>query len=88
MKDTRIGPRLKSAEGHLRGVQEMLDRDAYCIDVIRQVRAVQSALDRVNRLLLERHLSHCVGKALRSGARADQQRVLGELLDLLGGEMG
>jgi DNA-binding FrmR family transcriptional regulator len=88
MKDSRIGARLKSAEGHLRGVQEMLDRDAYCIDVIRQVRAIQSALDRVNRLLLERHLDHCVGKALRSRDKGGQKRVLGELLDLFGGEMG
>ena len=45
--------RLKSIEGHVRGIQRMVTDDNYCIDVISQVQAVQKALDRVNSLLLE-----------------------------------
>ena len=86
MADRRILARLRSAEGHLRGVQEMVEKDAYCIDVIRQTRAVQSALDRVNALLMGRHLNHCVSKALLSGRKGERERVLSELLDLFGRE--
>jgi DNA-binding FrmR family transcriptional regulator len=84
MADRRILARLRSAEGHLRGVREMVEKDAYCIDVIRQTRAVQSALDRVNALLVGRHLNHCVRRAMASRERREQ--VLGELLDLFGRE--
>lgn len=75
----RILARLRSAEGHVGGVIEMVEKDEYCVDVIRQVRAVQSALDRVSALLLDRHLHHCVSRAVRSRAR---ERVIGELLDV------
>jgi DNA-binding FrmR family transcriptional regulator len=86
MGDRRILARLRSAEGHLRGVREMVEKDAYCIDVIRQNRAVQSALDRVNALLVERHLNRCVRSAMGSKRRAEQERVIVELLDLFGRE--
>ncbi len=78
----RILARLRSVEGHVRGVIEMVERDAYCIDVLRQTGAVQSALGGVDRLLLERHLHHCVSRALRSQDAAEKDRVLAELLEV------
>lgn len=78
----RILARLRSAEGHVRGVIEMVEREGYCIDVIRQTTAVQSALDRVNALLLERHLNHCVSRAIRSQDARARERVIAELLDV------
>ncbi len=78
----RILARLKSAEGHLRGVLEMVAKDDYCIDVIRQTRAVQSALEKVGALLLERHLHHCVSRAIRSQDLAERERVIGEIVDV------
>jgi DNA-binding FrmR family transcriptional regulator len=86
-KGDRIVARLRSAEGHLRGIQEMVEKDAYCIDVMRQTRAVQSALDRVNALLLERHLTHCVSRAMRSSNRSERDRVVSELIDLFGRDL-
>jgi DNA-binding FrmR family transcriptional regulator len=80
----RILARLKSAVGHVRGVAEMVERDAYCIDVMRQTKAVQAALDRVNALLLDRHLRHCVSRAVRSQDAAERERVIGELITVLG----
>ena len=85
-KANRILARLRSAEGHLRGIQDMVEKDAYCIDVIRQSRAVQAALDRVNALLLEQHLAHCVKKAMQSGEAKERDRVVSELIDLFGRE--
>ena len=72
--------RLKSIEGHVRGVQRMVEDDAYCIDVINQVLAVQRALDRVNSLMLERHLQTCVTTAIRSDDAAERERVINEIM--------
>jgi len=72
--------RLKSIEGHVRGIQRMVNDDNYCIDVISQVQAVQKALDRVNSLLLDNHLNSCVITAVRSDDSQERERVMGELL--------
>ena len=49
--------RLKTIEGHLRGVIRMVEEDTYCIDVIRQIQAVESALNKVSTKILEDHLN-------------------------------
>ena len=72
--------RLKSIEGHVRGIQRMVNDDNYCIDVISQVQAVQKALDRVNSLLLDNHLNSCVITAVRSDDSQERERVMGGLL--------
>ena len=74
--------RLKSVDGHLRGVIKMVEEDAYCMDVIKQLQAVQSAICRVNALLLQDHLNSCVTTAIRGKVPAERERVIGELLAL------
>ncbi len=74
--------RLKSAEGHLRGVIRMVEEDAYCIDVIRQVQAVQAALNKINATILENHLYSCVITAIRGEDPDDRERVLREITDV------
>ena len=74
--------RLKSVDGHLRGVIKMVEEDAYCMDVIKQLQAVQSAIGRVNALLLQDHLNTCVTTAIRGKVPAERERVIGELLAL------
>jgi len=71
--------RLKTAEGHLRGVQRMLEEDAYCIDVIRQIQAVQSSLNKVSAQLLDQHLNSCVITAVRGEDPAERERVMKEI---------
>lgn len=78
----QILSRLRSAEGHIRGIIRMVEEDTYCVDVIRQTKAVQRALDRANALLLERHLNHCVSAAIRSEDSRERERVIAELLDV------
>jgi CsoR family transcriptional regulator, copper-sensing transcriptional repressor len=78
----RLLSRLRSVEGHVRGVIAMVEQDRYCIDVIRQTRAIQAALERVNRLLLEGHLAHCVSRGLKSTDGSERERVIAELLDV------
>ncbi len=74
--------RLKSVEGHVRGITRMVEEERYCIDIIRQVQAVQRALERVNALLLEGHLQTCVTQAIRNEDPAERERVIGELLEV------
>jgi CsoR family transcriptional regulator, copper-sensing transcriptional repressor len=74
--------RLKSAEGHLRGIERMVEEDVYCIDIIKQSLAVQKALDKVNALMLETHLGTCVTTAIRSEDGKERERVIGEIVDV------
>ncbi|MEK7612930.1 MAG: metal-sensitive transcriptional regulator [Patescibacteria group bacterium] len=59
--------RLKIIEGQVRGLQDMLERDAYCIDVITQTSAVKRALSGVEDALMESHLSTCVVHQMKKG---------------------
>ena len=72
--------RLKSIEGHVRGVTRMLEEDQYCTDIIRQILAVQGALEKLNLLILEGHLQDCVTTAIHSEDVAERERVIHELL--------
>ena len=72
--------RLKTIEGHIRGIQKMVESDAYCIDVIAQVQAVQSALEKFSAGVLENHLNSCVTTALQGDDVAERKRVLSELM--------
>jgi DNA-binding FrmR family transcriptional regulator len=74
--------RLKSIEGHVRGIQRMVDEGAYCIDIMNQNLAVQRALEKVNGLILERHLQTCVTTAIRGDDPAERERVIDEILNV------
>lgn len=72
-KDTheRITHRLKIARGHLEKVINMLEADAYCIDVMHQLQAVEAGLKETGNLLLENHLKTCVVNAIEKGKTAE-----------------
>lgn len=74
--------RLKTVEGHLRGVIRMVEQDEYCIDVIRQIQAVESALNKVSTQILENHLSSCVTTAIRGNDASERERVLKEISEV------
>jgi Uncharacterized protein conserved in bacteria len=61
--------RLKITLGHLKKVQQMVDEDVYCIDVIHQSQAVQKALKEIDNVLLENHLKCCVADAIKAGKK-------------------
>lgn len=78
--DQDVLRRLKSVEGHVRGVQRMVEEGAYCIDVVNQILAIQRALKKVSGLVLDDHLHSCVTDAMRGPDEATRERVLGELV--------
>jgi CsoR family transcriptional regulator, copper-sensing transcriptional repressor len=79
----QIEARLSRIEGQVRGLRKMVDEDRYCIDVLTQMSAVQSALDSVALMLLRDHTEHCVAEAIRSGDGDDKVRELSEAVERL-----
>ncbi len=79
---TAMVRRLQSVEGHVRGIARMVDEDKYCIDIIKQVEAVQAALDKINQLILENHLRTCVTTAIRGDDPARREAAIGEILEV------
>ena len=75
--------RLKRIEGQVRGVQSMLERDAYCPDIMLQVSAISSALNSFNKALLSSHLQSCVVEDIRSGKEGAAEELSDILLRLM-----
>jgi len=81
-KKRELTNRLRSIEGHVRAVTRMVEEDNYCMDILKQVKAIQQALERVSALTLENHLNTCVTTAIRSDDNAEKERVVTEILDV------
>ena len=71
--------RLKKAEGQIRGIQKMVEEDAYCPDILIQVSAINSALNSFNKELLASHMKSCVVNDIRAG----KEEVIDELVTTL-----
>ena len=74
-----ITRRLASAAGHIKGIERMVEEDAYCIDVIRQIQAVQAALNKVSMLMLDNHLRTCVTTAIQGDDPDEREQMLEEI---------
>ncbi len=68
--------RLNRIEGQVRGVKGMVEKDAYCVDILTQVAAIQAALNAFNRELLGNHIRTCVAEGIRAG----EDEVIDELV--------
>ena len=77
-----ITRRLASAAGHLKGIERMVEEDIYCIDIIRQVQAVQAALNKVNGLILDNHLHTCVTTAIQGDDPDEREKMLKEVTNV------
>src|SRR3954447_25784002 len=71
----RVQQRLRRIEGQVRGLQRMVDEDAYCIDVLTQISAATRALQSVALELLDEHLTHCVMDAVAAGGSEATDKV-------------
>ncbi len=60
----------------------MVEGGAYCMDIVNQIQAIQRALQKVNALVLDRHLHTCVAEALRGEDSDQRERVIGEILSV------
>ena len=76
--------RLRKIEGQVRGIERMLEDDRYCIDVLTQIAAARTALEKVGLEILDGHVTHCVHDAIASGdddAAAEKSRELIEAVE-------
>lgn len=74
--------RLASAAGHIKGIERMVEEDVYCIDVIRQIQAVQAALNKVSTMMLDNHLRTCVTTAIQGDDPAEREQMLNEVTNV------
>ena len=74
--------RLKTVEGHIAGIHRMVEDGEYCIDVIRQIQAVQGALNKVAKMILEDHMHSCLITAVRGEDPEERERVLKEIIEV------
>ena len=70
-----VRARLKRIEGQVRGINQMVEDDRYCIDVLQQITAVTRALQGVALRLLDDHLAHCVVNAVRAGGDEKEAKL-------------
>lgn len=73
LEKSKLIRRLKIIEGQVRGLQEMVEKDTYCIDVITQTSAVKQALTAIEDKLMEDHLKSCVIKQIKTGKEKKAQ---------------
>ena len=71
--------RLKRIEGQVRGLQAMIERDAYCYDILTQSAAVNAAINAFNKEILAHHIEGCVARDIREG----KDEVIGELVSIM-----
>jgi DNA-binding FrmR family transcriptional regulator len=79
-KDALI-KRLHRIEGQVRGIERMVEEDRYCIDILTQIAAVNTALESLAFRILDGHVRHCVARALASGDEAEAAEKREELLE-------
>ncbi len=68
--------------GHLEGIKKMIENDEYCIDIIKQNKAVIAAIEKVNEMILENHLNTCVTKAIKGKSAKERKKKIKEILEL------
>lgn len=79
MVRTDVLKRLNFIEGHLQGVRKMIEADKYCPDVLKQTYAVRRAIEKMEAMMLDGHLHHCVVEGIKDGR---EEQVIHELLEL------
>lgn len=79
LKNTLIS-RLNRVEGQIRGIKGMVEKDAYCDDILNQVAAAKAAMDSLSKLVLENHMRGCLVKKIRDG----NDEIIDELLLTIG----
>jgi len=79
-----VAARLRRIEGQVGGLLRMLEEDRYCVDLLIQINAVRAALHKVERQILEDHVSHCVVGAFATGNAVEQRHKIEELVETIG----
>jgi DNA-binding FrmR family transcriptional regulator len=74
--------RLARIEGQVRGLNQMVEQDRYCLEVVTQVRAARAALAKIEQIVLADHLGSCVEQAIVNGDPEEQRKKVAELIEV------
>ncbi len=80
---TAVKKRVNRIRGQIDGIERMIEDRRYCVDIVHQVKAVQSALDGLKNQILETHLRSCVTTAFKSKSAVETEKKIQEIIDLL-----
>ena len=75
--------RLNRIEGQVKGIQKMVDEERYCIDILTQISAIRSAINRVGNIILENHIKGCVSNSIKDGETQESEELISELMETI-----
>ncbi|KXZ39439.1 DNA-binding transcriptional regulator, FrmR family [Alkalithermobacter thermoalcaliphilus JW-YL-7 = DSM 7308] len=75
--------RLRKIEGQVKGIQNMVNNDKYCVDILIQIAAVRSALDKVGGIILENHIKGCVRNTIKTDDESKNEKIIDELISTI-----
>ena len=75
--------RLRRIEGQVRGLQNMVEDERYCADILTQISSVHEALRSVGRELVRNHLKHCASSAVRRGDMQEAEEMYNEIVEMM-----
>jgi CsoR family transcriptional regulator, copper-sensing transcriptional repressor len=75
--------RLNRIEGQVKGIQKMVEDERYCVDILVQISAIRSAINRVGSMILENHIKGCVSNSIKEGDFEQSDELISELMDTI-----
>lgn len=75
--------RLNRIEGQVKGVQKMIEDERYCVDILVQISAIRSAINKVGNIILENHIKGCVTNSIKKGDENEFEESISELMDII-----
>lgn len=78
-----IMKRLNRIEGQVKGIQKMVEDERYCVDILVQISAIRSAINKVGNIILENHIKGCVSSSIKEGDSEQSEKVISELMNTI-----
>lgn len=75
--------RLNRIEGQVKGIQKMVEDERYCVDILVQISAIRSAINRVGNIILENHIKGCVSNSIKDGDTQESEELISELMETI-----
>lgn len=75
--------RLNRIEGQVKGIQKMVEDERYCVDILVQISAIRSAINKVGNIILENHIKGCVSSSIKDGDNEQSEQVISELMNTI-----
>ncbi len=75
--------RLRRIEGQVKGIQKMVNEEKYCVDILIQIAAIRSAIDKVGGIILENHVKGCVKNTIEHSEQEEKEKVIDELVETM-----